>query len=168
MSIFLNSTPGYTTYHHCDFAGIDGLQFAQQLFGVQITRLAPFQSQETTLNGHSCSVLRLCEGNFRIGWTGEPILAPPNQRVWVKSFSWLATLILPATLDLDWASFAIPKPPHRIVGLANHCAAPARIDGVAVLLWKHQLEQPVIELHMAQAHQSLIKTRLETALALKI
>lgn len=53
-----------------DMAGIDGLQVAQLLFGDRVNQIAPFQSLETTVEIDSgsipCSILRLCEGNFRI------------------------------------------------------------------------------------------------------
>ncbi len=159
-------------YRYWDIAGVDGLAVAQSLGPVE--RLAPFQSLETEVAGQPCSVLRLCEGNFRIGWAGESseletLLAVQNRRCWIKQFDWLGTLVLPASVELDWASLAIPKPPHRLVGLANHCAAPARIDGLALLFWRHPvLGQPVIELQMAQPHQDQIKQRLLAALNLAI
>jgi len=55
------------------------------------------------------------------------------------------------------------------MGLANHCAAPARIQDQALLIWRHSvLGEPGVELQMAAGHQSQIKTYLESALAIKI
>ena len=162
-----------------DMAGVDGLQVAKQLFGDPIDRIAPFQSLETQLNGYPCSVLRLCEGNFRIGWTGstaefQTILQPLlGYRIWVKQFDWLAALTLGSQIcdwdNFDWGRLAVAKPPHRLTGLANHCAAPARIQNQALLIWRHPvLGEPGVELQMAAGHQSQIKTYLESALAIKI
>jgi hypothetical protein len=166
-------------YRYWDIAGVDGLQVAQQLFGHQVDRIAPFQSLQTQLDGDDCSVLRLCEGNFRIGSAGDPaafqaILQPLlGAQVWVKQFDWLAvlTLIDPdgSALDFDWSTIAAAKPPHRLSDLANHCAAPARIDDKALLIWRHPvLGQPAVELQMAARDQGSIKTHLEAVLPIKI
>ncbi len=161
-----------------DIAGIDGLQVAKQLFGAKIDRIAPFQSLETQLDGADCSVLRLCEANFRIGWTGEPavflaIMQPLlSHKIWLKQFNWLAVLRLRETdgwHDFDWGSIAVAKPPHRLSGLADHCAAPARLNGKALLIWRHSvLGEPAVEFQMATCDQAAIKIQLESALPLKI
>ena len=164
---------------HWDIAGIDGLQVARQLFGASVDRIAPFQSLETQLSGSACSVLRLCEANFRIGWTGDAaefqaIIQPfLGRQVWVKQFDWLAALKLSAADrdwgELDWGQIAVAKPPHRLTGLANHCAAPARIEGRALLVWRHPLlGWPAVEFQMAAGDQSWLKNYLESVLPIRI
>lgn len=157
MISFLN----LTQHQLWDIGGIDGLQVAQSLFGESVHRLAPFQSLETTLEGLPCSVLRLCEGNFRVAWNQhEQILkqklqlAQLDQCVWVKQFPWLSSIALPDAIGMSYLlNLAIPTPPHRLTGLPLHCAAPARIDGISVLIWRHLIaQQPAIELHIA-THQ---------------
>ena len=53
-----------------DMAGVDGLEVAQTLFGEKVGHLAPFQSLETVVQDKDCSVLRLCDRNFRIVYPG--------------------------------------------------------------------------------------------------
>lgn len=55
-----------------DIAGVDGLQVVKSLAKCdRISCIAPFQSIETTIAGNPCSILRLCEGNFRLAWLGD-------------------------------------------------------------------------------------------------
>ncbi|NJO80601.1 MAG: hypothetical protein HC827_20235 [Cyanobacteria bacterium RM1_2_2] len=156
---------------HWDFAGIDGLQVAQNLFGDAIGRLAPFQSAEISLTQGHCSVLRLCEGNFRVGWQGEPEIfqqqmaqAHSGRRVWVKQLPWLSVLFLAESAGLlCLPQIAIPKPPYRLQAMPLNCAIPARIDGMSVLVWHHPINaQPVFELHMAVQHLQPIRAVLLT------
>ena len=58
----VNGPPSYW-----DFAGVDGGLVARALFGEAAARLSVWQSLDTDWDGSPCSVLRLCEGNFRIG-----------------------------------------------------------------------------------------------------
>lgn len=152
-----------------DLAGVDGLAVMQELFGAAIDRIAPFQSLETELDRIPCSILRLCEHNFRIGWSGAPevlqaqLAAVTRDRgVWVKQFPWLSRLLLPETLPLDrLAQVATPKPPFRLSTLALHCAAPVRIEGIAVLVWRHPVQgQDCLELHVAQESLARIRALL--------
>jgi hypothetical protein len=147
-----------TQHQLWDIGGVDGLQVAQTLFGESVQRLSPFQSLETSLEGLSCSVLRLCEGNFRIACNGaDQILeqhlraAQPGRQVWVKQLPWLSAIALPDAIGMvHLQNLAVPKPPHRLTGLPLHCATPARIDGISVLIWRHLIaQQPAIELHTA-------------------
>jgi len=118
-----------------------------------------FDSNETrcSLNGCLCSVLRLGEGNFRISLQGEATVLEqaiaqlqPNYQIWAKRCEWMGAIAIPETLGLNLLpKIAIPKPPHRLEGLQSNCAVPARIDGISVLIWRHQLGQPAFELHIA-------------------
>jgi hypothetical protein len=143
--------------HLWDIAGVNGLQIMKSLVGEAIDRIAPLQSLETQISGQDCSVLRLCEGNFRISCCGESdfisqaLNAAPSQHVWVKQFDWLGSLLLPETAFSQLLPAAIPKPPYRLENLPLHCAAPARIDGISVLVWRHTIDgKAVLELHAAQ------------------
>lgn len=152
-----------------DFAGIDGLQVARSLFGDKIARIAPFQSLEISLPNCSGAILRLCEGNFRLSLRGDAIFPinafeemQSDRLVWVKQFPWLGALALPESLGLKLLpQIAVPKLPHRLVGLPLHCAVPARIDGIAVLIWRHPLdEQPAFEIHTAKKDLEVLQAKL--------
>ena len=101
-------TPVLDRYQLWDIAGVDGLQVVKSLTKCdRVTTIAPFQSLETTINGDHCAILRLCEGNFRIGWQGdravlESALEPliKNQRVWVQRFNWLGAITIPESVDI--------------------------------------------------------------------
>ncbi|HIK54231.1 MAG TPA: hypothetical protein IGS37_03595 [Synechococcales cyanobacterium M55_K2018_004] len=156
-----------------DVAGVDGLQVMKRVFGEQSDRIAPFQSLETDLHGLPCSVLRLCEGNFRI-CCPEKICCPENRetlpgalraaaancRVWVKQFPWLTAMLLPEEMSLAaLAEIARPKPPFHLKALALNCAAPARIEGIAVLVWRHPRQgKERLELHLAQTQWKRVET----------
>jgi hypothetical protein len=151
-----------------DLAGIDGLQVARSLFGDGIARLAPFQSLEISLPDCSGAILRLCEGNFRLSLRGDVTLfvdalqkAQSDRRVWVKQFAWLGAIAMPESLGLKLLpQIAIAKPPHRLAGLLLHCAAPARIDEIAVLIWRHPLKEPAIEIHAAKKDLEALQAKL--------
>lgn len=152
-----------------DIAGVDGLQVMQSLFGDRVDRIAPFQSLEAELDRTPCSILRLCEGNFRVRWQGEAAILKSRldtvittKQVWVKQFSWLVSLVLPEAIDPALlAQVAIPKPPFRLQSLALHCALPARIEGIAVLVWWHPLQgKNVLELHASEQQLSQVKSLL--------
>lgn len=149
-----------------DIAGVDGLQVMQSLIGDRVDRIAPFQSLATELDRIPCSVLRLCEGNFRLRWSGDrdrlqSILnaATAEKRVWVKQFPWLSTIQLPNDMNVArLAEMAIAKPPFSLASLALHCAAPARINSISVLVWRHAIDNiETIELHIATHHLQSIK-----------
>jgi len=149
-----------------DFAGIDGLQMAKSLFGSSIDRIAVFQSLETNLENCPCSVLRLGETNFRVVWYSDyPYLLQRLQQsaiglqVWLRQFDWLGAIVLPDAID-SLLNIAIPQPPHRLQ-LPNGCAAPARINGVSVLIWRHSIDgQPALEIHTAIKNLQFIQTKL--------
>ena len=155
-----------------DFAGIDGLQMARSLFGDAIDRIAVYQSIDTHLSDCPCSVLRLGETNFRVVWYDDyPLLqrlqqAAIGRQVWLRQFNWLGAILLrdPYGIVLPDAVnpllIAIPKPPHRLQ-LPIGCAAPARIEGVSVLIWRHSIDgKPVLEIHTATKDLQFIQTKL--------
>lgn len=141
-----------------DFAGIDGLQLARGLVGSAVERIAPFQSIETTINAETCSLLRLCEGNFRLRiYRNSPEFASyirslqSGLRVWAKQCQWMAAIALPESVGWNRiAEIAVAKPPHCLKQLSINSAAPARIDGTSVLIWRHSiLGQSALELQIA-------------------
>jgi hypothetical protein len=152
-----------STYQRWDIAGVDGLQIAKSWFGLEVQLIAPFQSLETAFEDNPCSVLRLCEGNFRISCpsTFKIVDAPQYHRVWAKRFDWLGAIAISDAALSCLETLATPKPPHRLSHLKPNCALPARIDGIAVLIWRHSLgNQPVIEMHTAQKDLYQLKMRL--------
>jgi hypothetical protein len=149
-----------------DFAGYDGLLAARALFGDQIDRIAPFQSLDCqAVETVHCSVLRLCENNFRVRLSKSDLATftaafQQQQRVWLKQFDWLSSLILPDDLA-SLSKLITPKPPHRVVGLQLNCAAPGRINGISVLVWRHTIQgTPAIELHLAPKDIATVKALL--------
>jgi len=158
--------------HLWDVAGIDGLQVMKTLFGPQVDRIAPFQSLDATLNQTPCSLLRLCEGNFRIRFSADTTpsqlsleAATQGYRVWIKQFAWLGSLLLPPGIaPATLAPMAIAKPPFQLKSLAPYCAAPARIDGISVLVWRHPIEgRDRLELHLAHRDLWVVRSRLTAA-----
>ena len=156
-------------YHLWDFAGIDGLQFARGLVGNDVSKIAPFQSFETKLLNTPCSVLRLCEGNFRLGIQGNEAeienLLQQNQadlRVWMKPCRRMQAIALPETIGLNLLTrLMTTKPPYRLEGLNCNCAVPARLDGTAVLVWRHLIfGNSVVELQTAAKDLENVKTKL--------
>ena len=139
-----------------DFAGVDGLSAARALFGEAAARLSVWQSLDTA---HG-SLLRLCEGNFRVGLSGgdpgalEAALheAARGRRLWVRAAQAAAFLAEDSLERLLPA--AIVKPPHRLAGLPPGRAVPARLDGRAVLLWRHTVGgTPTLEVHNRRARR---------------
>ncbi len=155
-------------YQLWDIAGVDGLQVAKSLFGDQVGCIAPFHSIETTIAGCPCSVLRLCEGNFRIVWQGDSNILEQafqlqgERRAWLKRFDWLGAIALSDSVGLTHLiKIAVAKPPHRLEGMLVNCAAPARIEGAGVLVWRHfVLGQSAFELHTAVKDLETIKAKL--------
>lgn len=146
-----------------DMAGADGLAAARALFGEAIDHLAPFQSMETELEGLPCAVLRLCDRNFRLTYPGplDRIVAELQLNLWVKQLAWMGALVLPhksSTIDRSADFFpsilaqASIRAPHRLHGLPLHCAVPAQILALPVLIWHHPIQgQSALELHLAKA-----------------
>jgi hypothetical protein len=147
-----------SNYHLWDLAGIDGLQVAKTLFGPAADTIAAWRSQELSWQGQPLSLLRLCENNFRIGLQGKPqplitalqtVVA--DDQVWWRPCDRMMSVAIPAAIGIDLLpQIAIPKPPHRLVGLPDNCALPCRIEGSAVVVWQHcLLGQPAFELQTA-------------------
>jgi hypothetical protein len=159
-------------YQLWDVAGVDGLQFVKSLAKCdRISSIAPFQSIETSINGYPCSILRLCEGNFRLAWQGDSSVLEQAQqeiqgyRAWLKRFEWLGAIAIPESMGIDYLpQIAVAKPPYRLTGLPCDRAVPARIDDISVLVWRHLvLDQPIFELHTAVKNLGLVKAKLNVA-----
>lgn len=156
-----------------DLAGPDALSVAIHVWGESVGQLAAFQSLETELQGQSCSVLRLCDRNFRILYPYSldrcidahlKRAAPfsPNHtypihdsvQYWIKQYSWLSRLCLPAGQLLPLTQQAAVRPPHRLTNLPNHQSVPAHLPTfcgeIPLLIWQHSVKgQPILELHTA-------------------
>lgn len=153
----------FTVSSPWDLAGADGLVAARALFGEAIDHLAPFQSMETTLEGLPCAVLRLCDRNFRLTYPGplNQILEALRLQIWIKQLDWMGSVVLPnqsSTISLNpegcpsILAYASVRAPHRLHGLPLHCAVPAQILTLPVLIWHHPIQgQPTVELHLAKA-----------------
>ncbi|MEA5465844.1 hypothetical protein VB741_19115 [Leptothoe sp. PORK10 BA2] len=140
--------------HHSlwDLAGVDGLKVAMQLFGNDVGYLAPFQSMETVLQGKDCSVLRLCDRNFRIVYAGDlaQLISQPQPAIWLTQFDWLGSLCLPISELPTIMAQATVRPPHRLDHIPNHQAVPAQFAGMPILIWHHPTQgKPTLELHLA-------------------
>lgn len=144
-----------------DFAGVDGLQAAIALFTPAISRLAPFQSLTAEFDHQPCSVLRLCDNNFRVALPGpmsfdatfEAAIAALPLNIWVKPCP-AAVLVLPVDFGLARLSaIATIKPIYRLSPFPCERAVPARINGLGILAWHHCWRgQPRLEIQTAQAN----------------
>ena len=137
-----------------DMAGADGLVAARALFGEVVDHLAPFQSLETELEGEACSVLRLCDRNFRITYPGplDQLIAPLNLQLWVTQLPWMAAIIFPSASLPALAAQATVRAPHRLPPLPLHRAVPTQVAQISVLMWHHPMAgQPALELHLANS-----------------
>ncbi|MGF1499455.1 MAG: hypothetical protein ACFB8W_21910 [Elainellaceae cyanobacterium] len=148
-----------------DFAGVDGLQAAIALFSSGVTHLAPFQSLTVAFEAQPGSVLRLCEGNFRVALREEVdfegAIASLGLKVWVKPCR-TANLVMPPTLGLErLAQVATTKPLFTLHPFPCDRAVPARINGTAILAWHHFWEgQPRLLIQTAAADAGSIQRAL--------
>lgn len=136
-----------------DMAGVDGLAVAIALFGEAVGHLAPFQSLETVVRGEACSVLRLCDRNFRIAYPGplDSLAVPLQAKVWVREYDWLGVVAIAPHQLPQLTAQATVRPPHRLQNLPNHQAVPAQVADIAVVIWQHTPRGvPVINLHLAR------------------
>ena len=149
-----------------DFAGVDGLQAAIALFSPAISHISPFQSLTANVSHQPCSVLRLCENNFRVALPKElaeemafdNAIANLNLKVWVKRCP-AATFIVPTELALSYLpQIATTKPIYSLTPFPCDRAVPACINGVAILAW-HYLwdEQPRVSIQTASANVDEIR-----------
>ena len=150
-----------------DLAGVDGLSVARVLFGAAAARLSVWQSLDTEWGGPPCSLLRLCENNFRVGLYGGPPealavdleRAAQGRRVWVKPcrMAVLRARDAPETL----LPVAAVKPPHRLAGLPKGWAVPVRLEDRAVLLWRHTIAgTTTLEVQTAPADGAAVRETL--------
>ena len=147
-----------------DLAGVDGLAVAKRLFGEDVGYLGRFQSLETTLAGQDCSVLRLCDRNFRIAYSGplHQLVAPLQPNTWLKQFDWLTRLSLPISQRPQILPQVTVRPPHRLENLPNHQAIPARLQSIPLLIWQHPpQDQTILELHVARKDLESLTIGLE-------
>ena len=155
-----------------DFAGPDGLAFARVLFSEEVSQLAAYQSLETRWQGASCSLLRLCENNYRVGIhsaeeaPAEALrAAAAGRRVWVKP-SRLATLRLGEEALASLLPVTTVKPPHRLAGLGQNRAVPARIAGRAALVWRHPVGGvPTVEIQAALGDMGAISVAISDSIS---
>ncbi|MEM6256062.1 MAG: hypothetical protein AAF821_24380 [Cyanobacteria bacterium P01_D01_bin.156] len=148
-----------------DMAGVDSLAVAKDLFGQEVGYLAPFQSIETMFEGKNCSILRLCERNFRIAYSAplHPLIDPLHANIWFKQFDWLARIVLPSRFLPTIVSQATVRPPHRLRNIPNHQAAPAQFNDIPVLLWQHPNQgKASLELHCAQKDLEILQKIVTT------
>jgi len=143
-------------YHLWDFAGVDGLQVAIALFSSSVTHLAPFQSLTAEFNHQPCSVLRLCENNFRVVLLDDDdaiqgAIANLGLKVWVKRGDRTAILLFPAEEGLArLLDIATTKPIYTLSPFPLNRAVPARINGIAILAWHHLWHgQPKLAIQVA-------------------
>jgi len=151
-----------SNYFLWDFAGIDGLQAAIALFTPAISRIAPFQSLTTNFHHQPCSVLRLCENNFRVALPANlafnQAIADLSLQVWSKPCP-AATFVVPTALGLArLPQIATTKPTHTLEPFPCDRAVPARINGVAILAWHHSwCGQPILNIQTASANVNTIR-----------
>ncbi len=160
LSSPLLSSPAYTLW---DFAGRDGLQAALQVFGPEANRIAPFQSFSTSWQQQPCTVLRLCQQNFRVALPQEAALNVAIQalelNLWVKPCTTLATIFLPRAEGLErLPNLATTKPLYPLDPLPLDRAVPARIENYAVLIWHHTWDaQPYLAIQTATAQRDVLQ-----------
>ncbi|NER83459.1 MAG: hypothetical protein F6K42_28690 [Leptolyngbya sp. SIO1D8] len=155
-------------YYLWDFAGVDGLQAAIALFTPAINHIAPFQSLTTEFNQQACSVLRLCENNFRVAlpvkWAFDAAIATLHLKVWCKPCP-AAILVIPVALGLErLPKIGTTKPLYTLNPFPCDRAVPARITGSAILAWHHHWqEQPRLEIQTASTHVDTLCKALSSA-----
>lgn len=149
-----------------DLAGAEALTVAQQLWGDDVTHLAPFQSSETELEGQACSVLRLGDRSFRLACAlprlDRRVLLPPGG-LWLRQLPWLASLALPLDLLPRLQTEAKVRSPHRLANLPDHRAVPAMLDDLAILVWQHPHPgQTGLEVQTARQDLDRLSQQLQT------
>lgn len=152
-----------------DMAGNDALETAQRLFGEQVGYLSPFQSLETVVEGQDCSVLRLCDRNFRIVCPNalNSLVEPLQKCVWVKRYDWLSAVALPVEKLRAITVIATVREPHRIEQLPNNQAVPVKFpvqsQCIPMLIWQHPINgKPAVELHISATDKQKLLAQLSS------
>ena len=148
-----------------DFAGVDGLQAAIALFTPAISHLAPFQSLTADFNHRPCSVLRLCENNFRVALSNDlafdEAIAELKLKVWSKPCT-AFNLVIPTEWGLTrLAKVATTKPIYTLTPFPCDRAVPARVNEIAILAWHHLWNaQPRLTIQTASTNANKIHEAL--------
>ncbi|MGD1859490.1 MAG: hypothetical protein ACFB0E_05910 [Leptolyngbyaceae cyanobacterium] len=152
-------------YFLWDFAGVDGLQAAIALFSPAVSHLAPWQSLTAEWQQRSCSVLRLCENNFRVALPEDMSFDQAIQvldfKVWVKPYP-AATLMLPVEVGLPrLQTIATTRPIYTLNPFPSDRAVPARINDMAILAWHHPWQgQPKLAIQTSNTSVQAIQLAL--------
>ena len=183
-SPFLN----LSQYQLWDIGGLEGLQLATLLIGDAVAKIAPFQSLDVIFTGYQYSALRLSDGHFRLGLYGELgqyggltfaqtiTQATEGLRVWAKLGNEKSGNSLDAwgckIASMPYCAIALPQSTalkifahlqstHRLDELPPNCAIPTHIDGISILIWRHQLlSQSIFELHTSIEDAEAIEVKL--------
>ena len=178
-------------YQVWNITGRDSLQLVKRLFSDVVAQLAPFQSLDVIFTGYQYSALRLGEAHFRLGLYGElgdyggltfeqtlaqaqvglQVVATPcngrstedtavsQEAIGLTKYAAIG-LLESTALDL-LPNIGAVKPPDGLETLLPNCAIPAEIDGMSVVMWRHQLlSQPIVELHAAVGDAKAIEVKL--------
>jgi hypothetical protein len=83
-------------------------------------------------------------------------------QAWARQCVKIKAIALPASVALDLLpKIAVVEPPYSLEELQLNHAAPASIDGMSVLIWRHQLlSQPVLELQAGLGNAEAIELKL--------
>lgn len=151
---------------------------------------ASVQVRVASGQNHPGALLRLCEANYRVALPPDidlgQVVSPQHDRVWVRRSSQthpkteaiheatqtsdspvsapykMAILIVPD----EWGCVHLPqiattKPLYSLDALPVNCAAPARIEDKAVLVWRHLWNgNPCFQLQTAVKEKEAIATIL--------
>lgn len=158
-SPFLN----LSRYQLWDLTGVDGMQLVKRLASDVVEKITRFQSLDFIFTGYQYSVLRLGEGNYRLGLYGnlgtygglnfeEAIVsAKIGLQVWAKPCTRMQTVAISEVTALNLLPrIAVVKSPYQLEELPLNYAVPATICEVPTLIWRHRLlSEAVFELHTA-------------------
>lgn len=178
-------------YQVWEIAGIDSLPLVKRLCSDAVATIAPFESLDFIFTGYQYSVLRLGSDRFRLGLYGElgdydgltfaqtitqsqvglRVSAKRCDRISKQEGNIVSDTIAPipygllALLESAALDFlphiACVEPSHSRLDLQPNRATLARIDGVPLVIWRHQLlSQPVFELHPPVGDTKAIEANL--------
>lgn len=152
-------------YQLWDVAGIDALQLVRLLCSDAVAKLALFQSLDVIFTGYQYSVLRLGEEKFRLSLYGELgdyggltfLETIAQSQIGLQVSAKFCDQIKAIALKASCADNA----PHSLARLQSNRAAPTRVEGFQVLIWRHQLlSQPVLEFHARVGDADAIEVKL--------